>query len=112
MVAVVLTGSDSSVADVFAPVNQLGHAKFSRTRETAADAEALRILNCRYGHVGGATEFFEAMKDEEQSVFGLSHYAASHPAMQERIDTLNAAIKASGLKVATPNPLPPPETPP
>ncbi|MES2899927.1 MAG: M48 family metallopeptidase [Pseudomonadota bacterium] len=97
--AALLTGSDSGLSELLTPVGNLGQAKYSRTREAAADMAALRILHCRYGHAGGATEFFEAMRDEEQSLFGLTHYAASHPAMQERIDALNAAIKASGMPV-------------
>lgn len=90
-------GSDSGLTDVLAPVNQLGVAKHSRTREAAADAAALRILTCRYGHAGGATEFFEAMKGEDERLFALSHYTASHPAMDERIGAIHAAIRAAGI---------------
>ncbi|MDQ1831805.1 M48 family metallopeptidase [Massilia scottii] len=100
-----LTGSDSGLSDLLAPVNHLGQAKYSRTREAAADAAALRILNCRYGHAGGATELFAALKEEDEAFAGLSHYAASHPAMQDRIDTLNAAIKANGMKLGPVLPL-------
>ena len=39
----------------------VGEAGYSRGREAQADANALRILQCHYGHVGGATEFFEAL---------------------------------------------------
>ncbi|MDQ1923588.1 M48 family metallopeptidase [Massilia pseudoviolaceinigra] len=100
-----LTGSDSGLSDLLAPVNHLGQAKYSRNREAAADGAALRILNCRYGHAGGATELFAALKEEDEAFAGLSHYAASHPAMQDRIDTLNAAIKANGMKLGPVLPL-------
>lgn len=99
-VAALVTGSDSGLTALLAPVNGLGQAKYSRAREAAADSAALRILNCRYGHAGGATELFEAIKDQDGSLFGLSHYAASHPAMQTRIDALERAIGDGGLKVA------------
>lgn len=104
-VSALLTGNDSGLTELLAPVNSLGQAKYSRTREAAADSAALRILNCRYGHAGGATEFFHAMKDKDNRLFGLSHYAASHPAMQARIDTLNRAIQDGNLKVGTVLPL-------
>lgn len=97
--AALLTGSDSGLSELLAPVNSLGHAKYSRTREAAADAAALRILNCRYGHAGGATELFQSMLARDGNGFGVSHYVASHPAMQERIDTLNRAIRDAGMKV-------------
>jgi hypothetical protein len=31
-----------------------------------ADQQALQILDRYYGHVGGATEFFEAMKPDDK----------------------------------------------
>ena len=100
-----LTGSDSGLTELLAPVDQLGQASYSRTREAAADAVALRILNCRYGHAGGATEFFSSMKDEDSGIADLSHYTSSHPAMQQRIDTLNRAIRQAGYKEAAVAPL-------
>jgi Zn-dependent protease with chaperone function len=105
-IAALVTGNDSGLTELLAPVNSLGQAAYSRTREAAADAEALRILNCRYGHAGGATELFQAMKGEDASLFGLSHYAASHPAMQDRIDALERAIGDGGLTVGPVLPLP------
>jgi Zn-dependent protease with chaperone function len=105
-VAVLVTGNNSGLTELLAPVNSLGQAKYSRTREAAADSAALRILHCRYGHAGGATELFDAMKDRDDGFFGLSHYAASHPAMQSRIDALNRAIRDGGLKVGPVVPLP------
>lgn len=104
-ISALITGDDSSLTELLVPVNNLGQAKYSRAREAAADAAALRILNCRYGHAGGATEFFDDMKDKGESLFGLSHYAASHPAMQVRIDAINSAIQIGGLKVGPVLPL-------
>lgn len=105
-VSALLTGSDSGLTELLVPVNNLGQATYSRTREAAADAAALRILNCRYGHAGGATELFNAMKDKDERLFGLSHYAASHPAMRVRIEAINRAIRDGGLTVGPVLPLP------
>lgn len=89
-----LTGTHSDLTTLFIPVNQAGAAKYSQGRETQADSSALKILNCRYGHVGGATEFFEAMKkDGNKSEFGWTHYFSSHPELQARIDSLNRSIE-------------------
>ena len=104
-VSAVLLGSDAGLTEVLAPVGHLGAATYSRSREEAADATALATLNCLYGHVGGATEFFESMKGEPSTLTELSHYAASHPSMQSRIDTLNATIRASGMKAGSTRPL-------
>ena len=98
-IAALLTGSDSGLTELLVPVNSLGHAKYSRTREAAADAAALRTLNCRYGHAGGATELFQSIRARDGDGLGVSHYVASHPAMQERIDALNQAIREGGMKV-------------
>ncbi|HEU4853071.1 MAG TPA: M48 family metallopeptidase [Telluria sp.] len=104
-ISALLTGSDSGLSELLAPVHHLGAAKYSRSREEAADAAALRTLNCRYGHVGGATEFFEDMKDEDAAEDSLSHYVASHPAMGARIETLNAAARSAGYKTGAVAPL-------
>ncbi|MGZ9046965.1 MAG: M48 family metallopeptidase [Telluria sp.] len=104
-IAAVLTGSNSGLTEMLAPVSHLGRAKYSREREAFADARALQILHCRYGHAGGATELFEALKGEDARSFELSHYLASHPSMQSRIDALKQAIREQGMKEGSVAPL-------
>lgn len=94
-----LTGSDSGLTGLLAPAAHLGTATYSRERESLADARALQILNCRYGHAGGATELFEALKKDADDTSALSHYLASHPSMQSRIQALQRAIASQGMKV-------------
>lgn len=104
-----ITGGSGDIDAIVGPGLHLGTAKFSRTREARADARALEILQCRYGHVGGATELFESMKAKDSS-WTLSHYMASHPAMQERIAAMHAQAAArrfparDTLPLATPAP--------
>lgn len=94
-----LTGSQSDITQVFIPINQMGMARHSQGREMQADAGALRILNCSYGHAGGATEFFEAMKgDARAGSNGYSHYFSSHPQLQARIDNLDRLIKEMNMQ--------------
>ena len=93
-----LTGANSDITRIFLPVNQMSMARHSQGREMQADDKALEILNCRYGHAGGATEFFEAMKNDERATRdGFSHHFASHPELQQRIDNINHLVDRMGL---------------
>lgn len=65
-------------------------SKFSRSQEAAADAEALKILECAYGHVGGAEEFFESMLPKNGSPAFMNIFG-SYPDLDSRIK----AIKTS-----------------
>jgi len=70
---------------------------FSRKQEAKADEYGLEMLNCVYGHVGGATDFFSRIsKEKDPSIFG--HYFSSHPENQDRINHINLIIKERGLK--------------
>lgn len=103
--AALITGDSSGLTGLLAPLHELGEASYSREREQAADAAALNVLQCRYGHVGGATEFFESLRADD-AVYPGSHYLASHPAMQARIDALQLAKRTRGLRSAAVKPLP------
>ena len=103
--AALLSGDSSALAGVLAPVQQLGNARYSRARESAADAMALQVLACRYGHAGGATEFFEALRARDADALPGSHYFTSHPAMGARIDAIQGAVKKAGMKTGSVLPL-------
>jgi Zn-dependent protease with chaperone function len=103
----VVTGSNSGLTQLFVPLNQLGMAQHSQTREMQADNVALQILNCHYGHVGGSGEFFEAMQKEERvDESGFSHYFATHPDLRQRIATLQQLIRQRGYREGPTQPLP------
>ncbi|MCA1857177.1 M48 family metallopeptidase [Massilia oculi] len=104
--ATVLTGDGSWATGVLAPAEHLGQSYHSRERETAADMGALRILQCRYGHIGGATEFFTSLHRKDTEASALTHYLASHPSAQARIEALERAIRQSGLQAGPVRPLP------
>lgn len=105
--ATVLTGDGSWAAGVLEPARHLGEAGHSRERESLADARALRILQCRYGHVGGATEFFETLRKQDGDAPAFTHYLASHPSMAARIEALRLAMRQAGLRSGPVLPLPP-----
>ena len=84
----IMTGPNSSLSRLLTPSIQLNTANFSQTRESEADVTALEILHCHYGHVAGATEFFESLRKTDQEYSTLSHYFASHPQMEKRIQAI------------------------
>lgn len=93
-VSSMLTGANSGLSSFLTPVVSMEGASYSRSRESAADATALDALNCHYGHVGGATEFFAVMAAKgERSGWRLPHYFDSHPNAQQRIDDLRNLAK-------------------
>jgi len=93
VLASLVTGTDSGLVNALTPAAMLEQARFSQSRESDADRYALDLLNCHYRHVGGATEFFEAMLEKNQATWKVEHYFASHPEVRTRIEHLNALIQ-------------------
>ena len=94
-----MTGAGSDLTQLFAPAANFSQARYSQKRESMADEQALQALSCYYGHVGGATEFFEAMKSEEEENAVMGHYFASHPEAVQRIDNVHRLTKELHLGV-------------
>jgi predicted Zn-dependent protease len=90
--SIILLGSDSSVTDFL--MNSLTNIemKFSRDQEAAADLFALELLNKKYGHVAGATDFFKTISAKDEHWRAL-YYFATHPHPEDRIEVLEAIIK-------------------
>ncbi len=103
----VLTGADSGLTRLIAPAAEFGVARYSQERELRADDLALQALVCRYGHVGGADEFFTAMADES-FLGGIGSYFASHPEARERIKKLEESAMRRGVKTGAVRELPAP----
>ena len=101
----VLLGADNSVSDMIGQGMVLTELSFSRKQETQADEFALETLFCHYGHVAGATAFFEKIpKADDAGRFG--HYFASHPENRRRIHHLEDLTRDRGYSVGNLNPLP------
>ena len=81
---------------------------FSRSQESAADADALRALARMYGHVAGAEEVFKLLHEESARGIGnLPAVLRSHPLDQDRIDAIARAAGANGWALQGPTqPLP------
>jgi len=94
----IVTGANADIARVVAPARDFGQARYSQVRESKADRTALEALNCHYGHIGGATEFFEAMSVRRGGIdVGALHYFSSHPELEERIEALSRLAGAMGF---------------
>ncbi len=97
IISSMLLGGDGGVDGILNPFLVFSESNHSREQESQADANALDLAQCYYGHVGGATDFFEGMlKEEEPSVFG--HFLASHPAYSQRIIDIKNLINKFAYK--------------
>jgi Zn-dependent protease with chaperone function len=106
-ISTLLLGTDSGISKMLANALNLTEMSFSRKQETRADEFALETLYCDYGHVAGATDFFEKIsKAEDPGRFG--HYLATHPESQRRISHLEHIIRSRGFKLGKSKPLPEP----
>lgn len=76
---------------------------FSRGQETAADEFGLGIVQREYGHVAGASRFFEQIGrhdlEDDRNVGHLLSYLATHPAPDDRIDRLADLARSQGWPV-------------
>lgn len=94
-ISTMIGSSDGSIARLAGKTLQVTESGFSREQESAADAFALQTLNCVYGHVGGATDFFNHMP-KNLDPGHLGHYFASHPENGKRIQALITLQKEKG----------------
>ncbi len=93
--SIFLTGLDNNVTQLFMHSLLNVELKFSRDQEIKADLYALKLLNKRYGHVAGATDFFARIA-AQNAHSRLSYYFATHPYPQDRIAALQDKIQENG----------------
>ena len=92
-----LISDNSDVLNLLTPVTEYSSAQFSQQRESLADSLALDILQCHYGHVGGASQFFKQLaSSQELESSGFEHYFSSHPLALVRIADLEKMIIKKG----------------
>lgn len=102
--AVVLFGPDSSLSQISANALQNTEMKFSQKQEKGADLFALGLLNARYGHVAGATDFFKKSK-KKQAQGRFLYFFATHPHSLDRTAALEREITVRGYLVKEAIPL-------
>jgi predicted Zn-dependent protease len=99
ILASVMLGGDSSSARTLMNSSGILQNNYSRTQEYAADRFALQLLVKRYGHAGGATDFFARLATKEK-LPQLVHYLSTHPASDRRIAALKQLIAENGYQVS------------
>ena len=93
--ATFLMGADSGVTEFLTKSLMTVEMKFSQRQETQADLFALDLLNKRYGHIGGATDFFNQLADKNR-LGRLTYFFATHPYPKDRVDELRRTIQEQG----------------
>lgn len=68
--------------DFMAKWIQIGSRAYSREHEKNADSYAKKIILKTYGHLHGASEFFQNLLSEDREITFLS----THPSLKERLD--------------------------
>ncbi len=109
VVAMVSAGSGSDIVGrTLGNAGLLTALTFSRSQESAADADALRALARMYGHVAGADEVFKLLQKENTSAIGeLPAILRTHPLDQDRVDAIASYAAANGWPMQGPTqPLP------
>jgi len=115
--SLVLFGPDSSISDAAGQLLLDSQSHYSREQEAAADRFGLELLVARYGHAGGATDFFHRFDAEAGS--RIPYLLASHPHPGDRIRALDEMVQEHGYARQELSPLgedllppEPPATPP
>ena len=99
-----LVGDPSGLAQSGAAVAQaLSNAQFSQAQELKADQVGVQLLQTTYGHVGGATDFFQRLRQKRD---GNLEFLATHPLPQRRIQRLERQIREQGWPREAKAPLP------
>ena len=84
-------------------VEAIANAQYSQSQEKQADAFGLTLLNKTYGHVAGATDFFNRLSQAGNNSIS---FLSSHPTSQKRIRELKLLIKQNNYLSLELSPLP------
>jgi len=105
-VSSLLFGVDDRITNLLMGSVMAVEMKFSRSQETQADLFALDLVNAYYGHIAGATNFFQKTA-EESTQRRLTYYFSTHPYPADRVAKLQQQIQAKGFEVRQTTPLDP-----
>jgi len=80
-------------------LQELASLRFSRRQERRADDWGLELTARRYGHVAGATAFFERLPRAESAIAkGAETFLSSHPVSADRVERLERLASERGWK--------------
>lgn len=84
-------------------ITALSESQFSQSQESQADEFGLDLLNQTYGHVAGATDFFERLSQQQGMEIA---FLATHPTSASRVQRIDDLIQDQGYAVGERSPLP------
>ncbi|ACB50083.1 hypothetical protein cce_0732 [Crocosphaera subtropica ATCC 51142] len=92
-----LLGDKTFLSNSMATITEtISKTHYSRSQEYQADEYGLTLLNKTYGHVAGATDFFENFEEKETLNWV---FFSSHPTSKKRVKRLNQLIKQRQYKI-------------
>ncbi len=100
-----LVGEERSVETFVGGSLTLGHLRYSRRQEQAADRFAVETLVGLYGHAGGAAAFFQRQQATGRDGM-LPEALSTHPEGRARVEEIESLIDRRGYPVAPLAPLP------
>jgi predicted Zn-dependent protease len=103
IVSALLFGENSAISNLLSRTLLTFQSNYSRQQEEAADAYGLQLLASRYGHVGGADDFF--VRGAETAGSKYAYLFASHPHPSDRIEHLQQLIVANNYLAKQTEPL-------
>ncbi len=103
LASALLLGENNAASDLISNTLLSFRARYSQGQESAADAFGLQLLNARYGHAGGSTDFFARLANEAGS--RIPYLLGSHPHPGARIENLNRLIAGRGYAIEEPQAL-------
>ena len=95
VLSAVILGEQSGVTGFLQTSLTNVESRFSQRQERQADEFSLRLLQKTYGHVAGATDFFERLERKDNQG-PWAYYFASHPSPADRVDRLKELIERAG----------------
>jgi predicted Zn-dependent protease len=98
-----ITGNNDLLVSVASGVTTFSDAKYSQSQESQADEIGLNLLYKTYGHVAGATDFFNRLSKQKNIDI---EFLSTHPAPQQRVKDLQRLIKQKNYKIKNVFPLP------
>ncbi len=98
------SGDPSTVANL---ASEMTVFTYSRAQEERADLLALEALNRHYGHVAGATQLFDVLKELQGDAAAESlEILSTHPRLDRRIEYLHQKTAEKGWATLEPQPYP------
>jgi len=101
--AFLLFGENNATGDLINKLFLVSESHYSREQESAADRFGLDLLVARYGHAGGATDFFARVG--KKTGRRAPYLLASHPHPGARIEELQGLIDTLLYRVESTVPL-------